>query len=844
MAKDPSVMSELRVAGRVTDEATGAGLGGIGVSDGLEVTTTGADGRYVLTVEADRRAGTLVAMTVPTGWQARLGPLGAPEFFHRVDASGGSRVEVADFLLRRDPASVRDDYRFVALADVHVAASGLNPTEQFSKQLEEIERFAHESAGELGLPAFVTVAGDVTNDATAAEFADYVSATATSSVPVWSAPGNHDLVGRIKAGAYPKPWPDIPYQDMIEEYRRAVGPEWYSFQYGRHHFVVLENYKGLGEHDQLRWLERDLATNAGGKQVVVVAHVPWNVPQTPGPAEVDPYLALLADFDVRLLLAGHTHTNDVSANVIGRARQIVTTTTGASTLDSTPRGFRFVDVADDEFRASYWELEAHRKPTIVFPVGTVPWGPDEVRVSRYTPPGIAAVAEYQLGQEPWRRLELAGRRSWTAELEAELSGGPHQLTVRVQDRVGGAWTEESAVFGVAEQLRPVPEQGEPALMFRNDPARRGVSADQVAPPLDLVWVRHSGGTIVSSSPAIAHERVFVGVRDEDDTAATGVVACMLGSGKREWFAQTDGAVEASIAVAGDLVLAPSVRGPLRALDVGTGDVRWTWGPPSETAGSEPERCWMYFSPVVLDDRVYQAYCAKSGVWVAGLDVQTGELRWQTQEPVGRNWISHGGPTIDGDRLYLATAYANLVAVDLGTGELRWQRALGAGLGVRTVPVAVDDLVLLACQRDQLVAVDAQSGDELWRHVSGGGSLLPGAGTAASPAVADGVAYAGFTDGRVTAIDLDTGEAVWHYETRGPVLSSPIVSGNVLYVGSNDGWLRALARDTGECRWSYDLGSWLIAAPAVTGNSVVVGAWDGNVYAFAAPERMAPYQNED
>ena len=60
------------------------------------------------------------------------------------------------------------------------------------------------------------MAGDLTNNATDAEFLDYRASTATSRLPVWPAVGNHEFTGG----------PD--YRTRIDNYRRHVGPEWYS----------------------------------------------------------------------------------------------------------------------------------------------------------------------------------------------------------------------------------------------------------------------------------------------------------------------------------------------------------------------------------------------------------------------------------------------------------------------------------------------------------------------------------------------------------------------------------------------------------------------------------------
>src|SRR5690606_32083156 len=144
-------------------------------------------------------------------------------------------------------------------------------------------------------------------------------------------------------------------------------------------------------------------------------------------------------------------------------------------------------------------------------------------------------------------------------------------------------------------------------------------------------------------------------------------------------------------------------------------------------------CWMYYSPTVADGLVYQAYSVSSGAWVVALDVKTGEVTWRTDAPMGRNWFSHAAPAVCGDLVVYATAYANLVALDAATGALRWQNTLGAGLGVRAKPVIAGELILLACHGDLLMAVDSTTGRTVWTYRAPGESLLPGGGTAATPA---------------------------------------------------------------------------------------------------------------
>ena len=49
------------------------------------------------------------------------------------------------------------------------------------------------------------------------------------------------------------------YADRINNYRKNVGPEWYSFDYSNRHFLVLENNGAAPFAEQLEWVKADLA---------------------------------------------------------------------------------------------------------------------------------------------------------------------------------------------------------------------------------------------------------------------------------------------------------------------------------------------------------------------------------------------------------------------------------------------------------------------------------------------------------------------------------------------------------------------------------------------------------
>src|SRR5258706_13320476 len=67
----------------------------------------------------------------------------------------------------------------------------------------------------------------------------------------------------------------------------------------------------------------------------------------------------------------------------------------------------------------------------------------------------------------------------------------------------------------------------------------------------------------------------------------------------------------------------------------------------------------------------------------------------------------------------------------------------------------------------------------------------------SPAIANGLALIGSSDGTIYAFNAGTGKIAWTYVTGGRVNSSPAVVNGIVYVGSQDDNLYALNATTGK-----------------------------------------------
>lgn len=82
-----------------------------------------------------------------------------------------------------------------------------------------------------------------------------------------------------------------------------------------------------------------------------------------------------------------------------------------------------------------------------------------------------------------------------------------------------------------------------------------------------------------------------------------------------------------------------------------------------------------------------------------------------------------------------------------------------------------------------------------------------------------------------ALDMDSGEKEWSFDTGGPVNTSPTVVDDTVLVGSNDGNVYALNAASGSDKWVFETGGRMISSPTAVNSTVFVGSNDGSLYAL-------------
>jgi outer membrane protein assembly factor BamB len=339
------------------------------------------------------------------------------------------------------------------------------------------------------------------------------------------------------------------------------------------------------------------------------------------------------------------------------------------------------------------------------------------------------------------------------------------------------------------------------------------------------WAFRTEGA-VRASPTVAGDAVFIGSTDGH------LYALDRDRGGELWRFDAGSSINATAAVAGDLVFFGDRAGVLRALDRADGRLVWAFATGEDMPLPWGNEGWDYYtsSPAVAGGVVL--FGSGDGILYA-VDARSGRERWR----YATEGVIRSSPAVADGVVYVGSADGSLHAVDLPTGEGRWKYDTeGHGLvsadfgfdrrSIQSSPAVVSGSVVFGARDGYLYAVDQATGALRWRFDHQVSWCIT------SPAVHDGVVFAGSSDGLFAhAVDLGTGEELWRTTTGSRVFASPALSGETVLVGDHGGTLFALDRSSGIERWQFRTGAPIQSSPVVHEGVVFVGSDDGFVYAL-------------
>ncbi|MDE2905326.1 MAG: PQQ-binding-like beta-propeller repeat protein, partial [Acidobacteriota bacterium] len=227
-----------------------------------------------------------------------------------------------------------------------------------------------------------------------------------------------------------------------------------------------------------------------------------------------------------------------------------------------------------------------------------------------------------------------------------------------------------------------------------------------------------------------------------------------------------------------------------------------WGWQMNTGANQP-------TPLVHEGVMY---LANPGNVVQALDAVTGDRLWEYRRDLDAMVESVLAPrsrsiAVYGDKVYLNTADAHIVALDRGTGEVAWDHEVADNaLGYRYTsgPIVANGRVvagMTGCERFKedvcfISAHDAETGEELWRT-----STIARPGDPGGDSWGDlPLLYRAGADSWIPgSYDPETNLTFWSTSQAKPWASvTRGTDGDALYSNS----VLALDADTGELSWYY------------------------------------------
>ncbi len=281
------------------------GLANVAVSNGQEVVLTNEKGRYELPVGNDNS----IFVITPSGYKPAVNENNQPQFYYLHKPHGSPELKFPgvkptsklprslDFALT--PTNNGEDFKVLIFGD----------PQPYTK--EEVDFFSRgvvqEVEGIEGVSFGLSLGDLVGNDL--ALFNPYIQAVKKAGIPWFNLLGNHDLNFDAEADSL-----------SDETYEAHFGPANYAFNYGKVHFIVLDDvlypdprdgkgYWGGFRKDQLDFVENDLKYVPKDYLVVLAFHIPLSEPDNDDFRDEDRQrlFDLLEEFPHTLSLSAHTH---------------------------------------------------------------------------------------------------------------------------------------------------------------------------------------------------------------------------------------------------------------------------------------------------------------------------------------------------------------------------------------------------------------------------------------------------------------------------------------------------------------------------------------------------------
>ena len=243
------------------------------------------------------------------------------------------------------------------------------------------------------------------------------------------------------------------------------------------------------------------------------------------------------------------------------------------------------------------------------------------------------------------------------------------------------------------------------------------------------------------------------------------------------------------------------------------------------------------SPVVAQGSVFTIDADSE---VRAYSAKDGRRLWANDVTPKKDNDGHmpGGIAYENGRVFVATGFAEVIALNAGNGQVLWRRNINGPM--RAAPTVRGGRVFVITLDNKLHALSAKSGKKLWTFaaVSEASSLLG----SASPAVDSGIIVAPFSSGELVALRVENGKVLWsdslstarrstaNISIKSHIRGRPVIDRGRVFAVSHGGVIASFNLRTGQRIWDRQLGSH--ESPWVVGDYIFMLTNDSALVALA------------
>lgn len=304
-----------------------------------------------------------------------------------------------------------------------------------------------------------------------------------------------------------------------------------------------------------------------------------------------------------------------------------------------------------------------------------------------------------------------------------------------------------------------------------------------------------------------------------------VVSLRADTGKQRWEIDLDESLTSGPGYGDGKVLIGTADGQVIALAAEDGKILWRAQVSSEI-----------LAPPAVGEGVVVAHTVDGKLFA--LDAADGKQLWIYDRTVPTLTLrGTSSPVILSDIVVDGFASGKIALLVLRDGRVLWEKSIAVPRGrselermvdIDASPLVIGSVLYVVSYQGRIAAIDLQSGRVLWSR-----AMSSSTGLAAD----DRTLYVSDDNDRVWALDRANGASLWQQEAlKRRSLTAPAVYKQSVVVGDMEGYLHWMARSDGHFMARFPVSSGVRVAPVVAGDRLYVYGNDGKLFCLEASPR--------